>query len=60
MYNFAGADAVKPSGRQHRSAAVAERKGPTGVEEQGTPIVGSSRNLGGPFVSAKNRFWGFR
>ena len=35
------------------SAAVAERNGPAGVEEQGTVIVGSSRNLGGPIVSAK-------
>jgi hypothetical protein len=32
-------------------AVVAERRGPAGVEEQGTFIVGSSRNLGGPVVS---------
>ena len=31
---------------------MAERQGPAGVEEQGTFIVGSSRNLGGPVVSA--------
>jgi len=31
---------------------VAERRGPAGVEEQGTFIVGFSRNLGGPVVSA--------
>jgi hypothetical protein len=31
---------------------VAERNGPSGVEEQGTFIVGSSRNLGGPVASA--------
>jgi hypothetical protein len=30
---------------------VAERNGPAGVEEQGTFIVGFSRNLGGPVVS---------
>ena len=41
------------SGRQHRSAAVAERGGPAGVEEQGTFIVRSSRNLGGPVVSVE-------
>jgi hypothetical protein len=30
---------------------VAERRGPAGVEEQGTFIVGFSRNLGGPVAS---------
>ena len=30
---------------------MAERRGPAGVEEQGTFIVGSSRNLGGPVAS---------
>ena len=39
-------------GRQHRSAVVAERGGPTGVGEQGTFTVGFSRNLGDPVVSA--------
>jgi hypothetical protein len=33
--------------------AVAERKGPAGVAEQGTFIVGSSRNLGDPVVSVE-------
>jgi hypothetical protein len=46
-----GVDVVKSGGRQHRGAAVAERNGPSGVEEQSTFIVGSSRNLGGPAVS---------
>jgi hypothetical protein len=32
--------------------AVAERRGLAGVEEQGTFIVGFSRNLGGPVASA--------
>ena len=31
---------------------MAERGGPAGVEEQGTFIVGSSRNLGDPVASA--------
>jgi hypothetical protein len=31
---------------------VAERRGPAGVKEQGTFIVGFSRNLGGPVASA--------
>ena len=30
---------------------MAERNGPAGVEEQGTFIVGFSRNLGAPVVS---------
>jgi hypothetical protein len=30
---------------------VAERRGPAGVGEHGTFIVGSYRNLGGPVVS---------
>ena len=30
---------------------MAERNGPAGVEEQGTFILGFSRNLGGPVVS---------
>ena len=30
---------------------MAERRGPAGVEEQGTFIVGSSRNLGAPVAS---------
>src|SRR5215831_11735114 len=51
MVEVAGVDVVKTGGRQHRSAAVAEREGPAGVEEQGTFIVGSSRNLGGPAAS---------
>jgi hypothetical protein len=42
-----GVDVVRNGGRQYRSAAVAERRGPAGVEEQGTFIVGFSRNLGG-------------
>jgi hypothetical protein len=41
------------SGRQHRSAVVAERRGPAGVGEQGTFTVGSSRNLGDPVVSVE-------
>jgi hypothetical protein len=36
---------------------VAERRGPTGVGEHGTYIMGSSRNLGGPVVSVESRFW---
>jgi hypothetical protein len=51
MLEIVGVDVVKCGGRQHRSAAVAERNGPAGVEEQGTFTVGSSRNLGGPVVS---------
>src|SRR6516162_7658652 len=51
MLEIVGVDVVKCGGRQHRSVAVAERGGPTGVEEQGTFTVGSSRNLGGPVVS---------
>jgi hypothetical protein len=37
---------------------VAERNGPTGVEEQGTFIMGFSRNLGGPVTSANESGWG--
>jgi hypothetical protein len=37
---------------------VAERNGPSGVEEQGTFIVGSSRNLGDPVVSVDESGWG--
>jgi hypothetical protein len=51
MLEIVGVDVVKCGGRQHRSAAVAERNGPAGVEEQDTFTVGSSRNLGGPVVS---------
>src|SRR5215469_2883377 len=47
----AGVDVVPFGGRQHRSAAVAERRGPAGVEEQGAYITGSSRNLGASVVS---------
>jgi len=43
MLEIVGVDVVKCGGRQHRSVAVAERGGPTGVEEQGTFTVGSSR-----------------
>ena len=32
-------------------AVVVEHNGPAGVEEQGTFILGFSRNLGGPVVS---------
>jgi hypothetical protein len=51
ILELVGVDVVKSGGRQHRGAAVAERNGPSGVEEQGTFIVGSSRNLGDPVVS---------
>jgi hypothetical protein len=34
-----------------------KRRGPAGVEEQGTFIVGSSRNLGDPVVSANGPVW---
>jgi hypothetical protein len=41
--------------------AVVERNGPAGVEEQGTFILGSSRNLGDPVVSVeRNRLRGIR
>ena len=33
-------------------AVVVEHNGPAGVEEQGTFILGFSRNLGGPVISA--------
>ena len=32
---------------------MAERNGPAGVEEQGTFILRSSRNLGGPVASVE-------
>jgi hypothetical protein len=39
--------------QQHRSAAMAWRGGPTGVEEQGMCTAGFPRNLGDPAVSAR-------
>jgi hypothetical protein len=53
ILRIAGVDVVQMAEGNIESAAVAERNGPAGVEEQGTVIVGSSRNLGGPIVSAK-------
>ena len=52
MLGIVGVDVVKSGGRQHRGAVVAERNGLAGVGEQGTLIVGFSRNLGDPVVSA--------
>ena len=37
---------------------MAERRGPAGVGEHGTFIVGSSRNLGGPVVSVDEAGFG--
>jgi hypothetical protein len=39
-YCSRGSRRRRKGGRQHRSAVVAERRGPAGVEEQGTFIVG--------------------
>src|SRR5580700_10334408 len=58
MRKVAGVRRRPNSERQHRSAVVAERRGPAGVEEQGTFIAGSSRNLGGPVVSVKETGFG--
>ena len=55
-----GVDVVHLAEDNTESAAVAERNGPAGVEEQGTFIVGFSRNLGGPVVSVEEPVWGFR
>jgi hypothetical protein len=51
-HNSRGSRHCREGGRQHRSAVVAEREDSAGVEEQGTFMMGSSRNLGGPVVSA--------
>ena len=51
LWGIAGVDVVQMAEDNTESAAVAERKGPAGVEEQGTCILGFSRNLGGPVVS---------
>ena len=53
MFGNRGSRRRPNGGRQNRSAAVAERRGPAGVKEQGTFIVGFSRNLGGPVVSVE-------
>jgi hypothetical protein len=37
---------------------MAERGGPAGVGEQGTFIVGSSRNLGDPVISVEEAGFG--
>jgi hypothetical protein len=50
-YGSRGSRRRRNGGRQQQSAVAAERRGPAGVEEQGTFIVGSSRNLGGPIAS---------
>ena len=55
-----GVDVVQMAEDNTESAAVAERNGPAGVEEQGTFILGFSRNLGGPVASVSESGWGFR
>jgi len=50
---LAGADAVRRAEGDIEARQVAERRGPAGVGEHGTFIVGSSRNLGGPVVSVE-------
>ena len=46
-----GVDVVHLAEDNTESAAAAERRGPAGVEEQGTFTGGFSRNLGGPTAS---------
>jgi len=48
---LAGADAVSLAEGNIDARQLVERRGPAGVEEQGTFIVGFFRNLGGPVVS---------
>ena len=48
---LAGADVVSLAEGNIDARQLVERKGPAGVEEQGTFIVGFFRNLGGPVVS---------
>lgn len=57
-YGSRGSRRRRKRGRQHRSAAVAERRGPTGVGEQGTHAKGLFRNLGDPVVSVDESGWG--
>jgi len=41
------------SGRPHPGMNQQECQGSAGVEEQGMQTLGSSRNLGGPVISAE-------
>ena len=50
-YMIAGADAVVLAEGNIEARQWPSADDPAGVEEQGTFIVGSSRNLGGPVVS---------
>ena len=50
---LAGADAVSLAEGNIDARQLVERRSPAGVGEQGTFIVGSSRNLGGPIVSVE-------
>ena len=50
-YVVAGADVVSLAEGNIDARQLVERRGPAGVEEQGTFIVGFFRNLGGPVAS---------
>jgi hypothetical protein len=60
LWRVVGVDVVHLAEDNTESAAVAERNGPAGVEEQGTLTLGFSRNLGGPVASVNESGWGFR